>query len=128
MPVGEGARSEEERREWQQLGTDPAAELARRVTSGDVTGAIGTVPEALQASIGQIGSAAFADGFAAALLLVAIAAVMALLTLALVRRAETMPVTVGGNPLQKSGRPKTGTSRAGHGEPATATDRVGLAE
>jgi EmrB/QacA subfamily drug resistance transporter len=77
-----------------------AAELAKHVTSGNVGGAFGTVPQALRASIWQIGHAAFADGFAAATLLAAaIAVATALLTLLLVRRAETLPVTGGSNRL-----------------------------
>jgi hypothetical protein len=61
------------------------------------------VPEALRTSIWQIGNAAFADGFAAALLLAAaIAAAMALLTLLLVRHAETLPVMGGSNHLPAS--------------------------
>jgi hypothetical protein len=64
------------------------------VTSGDVAGIVGTVPEALRASVWQIGNTAFADGFAAAALLAAaVAAAMALFTVLLVRRAETSPVT-----------------------------------
>jgi len=64
------------------------------VTSGDVGGIVGTVPEALRASVWQIGNAAFANGFAAAALLAAaVAAAMALFTVLLVRRAETLPVT-----------------------------------
>jgi hypothetical protein len=55
---------------------------------------------ALRTSIRQIGNAAFAKGFGAALLLAAaVAAATALLTLLLVRRAETLPVTGGGNHL-----------------------------
>ena len=101
-----------------------SAELAKRVTSGDVAGIVGTVPEALRTSVGQIGKVAFADGFAAATLLAAaIAAAMALLTLLLVRRAETLPVTGGSNHLPAS------ESRDSHtGEPLTSHDRVGLAE
>jgi hypothetical protein len=73
------------------------------VTSGDVAGIVGTVPEVLRTSVRQIGKAAFADGFAAATLLAAaIAAAMALLTLLLVRRAETLPVTGGSNYLPAS--------------------------
>jgi hypothetical protein len=106
------------------LDAETAAELAKRVISGDVKGIIGTAPEALRADIAQIGSAAFVHGFAAALLLAAaIAAVMALLTFALVRRAETMPLTVESNPL-----PTTVKRRAGPGEPTTTADGVGLAE
>jgi EmrB/QacA subfamily drug resistance transporter len=96
-----------------------AAELARHVTSGDVGGIVGTVPEALRTSIRQIGNAAFAGGFAAATLLAAaIAAVMALLTLLLVRRSETSPVAAS---LPAS---KTRHSRAG--EPLTSRDNVEL--
>ena len=85
------------------LDAEKAAELSKHVTSGDVGGIVGTVPEALRTSIWQIGNAAFADGFAAAALLAAaIAAAMALLTLLLVRRAETLPVTGGSNHLPAS--------------------------
>jgi EmrB/QacA subfamily drug resistance transporter len=105
------------------LDAEKAAELAKRVTSGDVRGIVGTVPEALRTSIWQIGNAAFADGFAAALLLAAaIAAAMALLTLLLVRRAETLPVTGGSNHLPAS---EIRHSRAG--ELLTAHDRVATA-
>jgi hypothetical protein len=73
------------------------------VTSGDVGGIVGTVPEVLRTSIWQIGNAAFADGFAAAMLLAAaVAATMALFTVLLVRRVETLPVTAGGNRLLAS--------------------------
>jgi hypothetical protein len=70
------------------LDAEKAAELSKHVTSGDVGGIVGTVPQALRTSIWQIGNAAFADGFAAA---------MALLTLLLARHVETLPVTGGGN-------------------------------
>jgi len=77
-----------------------AAELSRRVTSGDVAGFVGALPQALQTGIRQIGNAAFADGFAAALLLAAaLAAAMALVTLLLVRHTETLPVTGSNNHL-----------------------------
>jgi hypothetical protein len=77
------------------LDAETAAELAKHVTSGDVVGIVGTVPEALRASVWQIGNAAFADGFAAAALLAAaVAAAMALFTVLLLRRAETLPVTL----------------------------------
>ena len=66
------------------LDAETAAELAKHVTSGDVVGIVGTVPEALRASVWQIGNAAFADGFAAAALLAAaVAAAMALFTVLL---------------------------------------------
>jgi hypothetical protein len=85
------------------LDAEKAAELSKHVTSGEVGGIVGTMPEALRTSIWQIGNAAFADGFAAALLLAAaIASAMALLTLLLVRRAETLPVTGGSNHLPAS--------------------------
>src|SRR5260370_22549 len=78
------------------LDAETAAELAKHVTSGDVAGVVGTVPEALRASVWQIGNAAFADGFAAAALLAAaVAAAAALFTVLLVRRAETVAVTGG---------------------------------
>jgi EmrB/QacA subfamily drug resistance transporter len=106
------------------LDAEKAAELAKHVTSGDVGGIVGTLPEALRTSIWQIGNAAFADGFAAATLLAAaIAAAMALLTLLLVRRAETLPVTGDSNHLPAS------ESRDSHtGESLTSHDRIGLAE
>jgi EmrB/QacA subfamily drug resistance transporter len=85
------------------LDAEEAAELAKHVTSGDVAGIVGTVPEVLRTSVRQIGKAAFADGFAAATLLAAaIAAAMALLTLLLVRRAQTLPITGGRNYLPAS--------------------------
>jgi EmrB/QacA subfamily drug resistance transporter len=82
------------------LDAETAAELAKHVTSGDVAGIVGTVPEALRTSVWQIGNAAFADGFAAAALLAAaVAAAMALFTVLLVRRAETSPVRGDGTHL-----------------------------
>lgn len=85
------------------LDAEKAAELSKHVTS-DVEGIVGTVPEALRTSIRQIGNSAFADGFAAALLLAAaIAGVMALFTVLLVRRAETLPITGGGTRLAPQG-------------------------
>jgi EmrB/QacA subfamily drug resistance transporter len=106
------------------LTAEKAAELSKHVTSGDVAAIIGTVPEALRTSIWQIGNAAFADGFAAAELLAAtIAAAMALLTLLLVRRAETLPVTGGSNRLPAS------EIRHSHvGESLTSHDCIELAE
>ena len=106
------------------LDAGKAAELAKHVTSGDVAGIVGTVPEALRASVTQIGNAAFVDGFAAATLLAAaIAAAMALFTLLLVRRAETLPVTPGGAHLPASEIRHSHTR-----ESLTSQDRVGLAE
>jgi hypothetical protein len=106
------------------LDAGKAAELAKHVTSGDVAGIVGTVPEALQAGVLQIGNAAFADGFAAATLLAAaIAAAMALFTLLLVRRAETLPVTAGGAHLPASEIRHSYTH-----DSLTSPDRVGLAE
>jgi hypothetical protein len=84
------------------LDAETAAELAKHVTSGDVAGIVGTVPEALRASVWQIGNAAFADGFAAAALLAAAVAAAALFTVLLVRRAETLPVTGGSTHLPAS--------------------------
>ena len=85
------------------LDTEKVAELSKHVTSGDVAGIGGTVPEALRASIWHIGNAAFAYGFAAAALLAAaVAAAMALSTMLPVRRAETLPVTGDGTHLSAS--------------------------
>jgi EmrB/QacA subfamily drug resistance transporter len=85
------------------LDAETAAELAKHVTSGDIGGIIGTVPEALRASVWQLGNVAFADGFAAATLLAAaVAAAMALATALLVRRVETLPVRGGGTHLAAS--------------------------
>jgi EmrB/QacA subfamily drug resistance transporter len=104
------------------LDAGKAAELSRHVTSGDVGGIVGRVPEAMRTAIGQIGNAAFADGFAAAALLAAaVAAAMALITVLLVRRAETSPVTGGGNRL-----PSREIRHAHTGEPLTSSDRVGV--
>jgi EmrB/QacA subfamily drug resistance transporter len=106
------------------LDAEKAAELSKYVTSGDVGGIVGTVPEALRTSIWQIGNAAFADGFAAAALLAAaIAAAMALLTLLWVRRAETLPLTGGSNQL-----PAGETRHSRTGESLISHDRVGLAD
>ena len=85
-----------------------ATELSKRVASGDVGGILGSVPGALRISIWHIGNSAFATGFAAALLLAAgIAAAMALLTLLLVRRDETLPMmaTVSRLPSSHISRP-----------------------
>ena len=99
------------------LDAETAAELAKNVTSGDVPGIVGTVPEALRPSVWQIGNAAFADGFAAAALLAAaFAAAMALFTVLLVRRAETLPVTGGRNE-------DTDQSRGGSWSHLQRTDR-----
>jgi hypothetical protein len=85
------------------LDSETAVELAKHVTSGDVAGIVGTVPEALRTSVWQIGNAAFADGFAAAALLAAaVAAAMALFTVLLMRRAETLPVRGDGTHLPAS--------------------------
>jgi len=99
------------------LDTETAAELAKHVTSGDVAGIVGTVPEALRASVWQIGNAAFADGFAAAALLAAaVAAAAALFTVLLVRRAETLPVRGGSTE-------DMGQSRGGSWSHLQRTDR-----
>jgi hypothetical protein len=85
------------------LDTGTAAELAKHVTSGDFAVIVGTMPEALRASVWQVRNAAFANGFAAAALLAAaVAAAMALLTVLLVRRAETLPAAGCGTHLAAS--------------------------
>jgi hypothetical protein len=82
------------------LDAETATKLAGHAASGDVAGIIGTVPEAVRASVWQIVNAAFADGFAAAALLAAaVAAAMALFTVLLVRHTETLPVTDPGTHL-----------------------------
>ena len=82
------------------LDAETATKIAGHVGSGDVAGIIGTVPEAVRASVWQIVNAAFADGFAAAALLAAaVAAAMALFTVLLVRHTETLPVTDPGTHL-----------------------------
>jgi EmrB/QacA subfamily drug resistance transporter len=106
------------------LDAGKAAELSRHVTSGDVGGIVGTVPEAMRTAIWQIGNAALADGFAAAALLAAaVAAAMALFTMLLVRRTETSPVAGGGNCL-----PASEIRHAHAGESLTSSGRIGLAE
>jgi len=105
------------------LDAEEAGELSRRVTSGDVRSIVGSVPDALQAGIRQIGNSAFIEGFMAALLLAAaIAGTMALLTLLLVRRAETLPITIGGN------KSANGSGRSDVGKSLKPRDRVELAE
>ncbi len=93
------------------LDAEKVAELSKHVTSGDVAGIVGTVPEALRASIWHIGNVAFAYGFAAAALLAAAVAAAALFTMLLVRRAETLPVTGDGAHLSASTMKPTGVSR-----------------
>jgi len=74
------------------LDGEKATELSRAVISGDFAAQVDALPSALQAIIRQIGASAFADGFAAGTLLAGgVAAGGALLTLLLVRRAETLP-------------------------------------
>jgi EmrB/QacA subfamily drug resistance transporter len=77
------------------LGVDPrlAASAARRVTAGDIAGMVGDIPGAIQTEVHSAGLAAFASGFAAASLLAAtVAAAAGILTLVLVRSADTAPV------------------------------------
>lgn len=77
---------------------DIAAAAAKRVASGDLTGATAGVPEALQAHLHAAASQAFAGGFAeASLVAAAVAAMTGVLAFTLVRPADTAP--------------------AGHGEP-----------
>jgi EmrB/QacA subfamily drug resistance transporter len=74
----------------QSLDPDLAAAAAKRVASGDLTGVIGTVPEALQVQIHAAAATAFANGFGAASLVAAIvAAITGALAFGLVRVADT---------------------------------------
>jgi EmrB/QacA subfamily drug resistance transporter len=80
------------------LGVDPAiaAAAAKRVASGDLTGATAGVPEALQAHLHAAASTAFAGGFAeASLVAAAVAAMTGVLAFTLVRPADTAPAGNG---------------------------------
>src|SRR2546425_12995320 len=80
------------------LGVDPAiaAAAAKRVASGDLTGATAGVPEALQAHLHAAASQAFAGGFAeASLVAAAVAAMTGVLAFTLVRPADTAPAGHG---------------------------------
>jgi EmrB/QacA subfamily drug resistance transporter len=69
-----------------------AAAAAKRVTSGDLSGMLDTVPPVLRGTLHAAGLASFSDGFAAASLLAALIAVVACpLTFWLVRADETAP-------------------------------------
>ncbi len=76
------------------LGLDPAVAgaAARRVTSGDIGGVVGTISEGLRVPVQAAAATAFAGGFAAASGVAAVAAaVAAILAFALVRTADTAP-------------------------------------
>jgi hypothetical protein len=80
------------------LGVDPAlaAAAAKRVASGDLTGATAGVPEALQAHLHAAAYTAFAGGFAeASLVAAAVAAITGVLAFTLVRPADTAPAGNG---------------------------------
>src|SRR6266851_315176 len=80
------------------LGVDPpmAAAAAKRVASGDLTGATAGVPEALQAHLHAAASQAFAGGFAeASLVAAAVAAMTGVLAFTLIRPADTAPAGNG---------------------------------
>jgi EmrB/QacA subfamily drug resistance transporter len=75
------------------LGADVAQSLARRIISGDLVGALSQAPVEVRGELQRVGTAVFSDGFAAAsLAAAAVALVCAILTLVLVRSAETPPV------------------------------------
>jgi EmrB/QacA subfamily drug resistance transporter len=80
--------------------TDSSA-AARRVTSGDLAGALSSVPAAARSALQAAGRASFADGFAAASLLAALVALVAcLLTFLLVRAEETAPTPLEERPCK----------------------------
>jgi hypothetical protein len=71
------------------LDVQVAAETAKWVASGDVTGAVGKLSPELQTYIFAAASAAFANGFAVASLVAAVvAAIAGLLAVFLLRRGE----------------------------------------
>jgi hypothetical protein len=78
------------------LGLEPkfAAQAAKQVASGDLTGVMIDVPARLQTQVHAPGWAAFAGGFAAASLVgAAVAALTGILTYILVRSADSAPIT-----------------------------------
>jgi EmrB/QacA subfamily drug resistance transporter len=75
------------------LGQDLAQSLARRIISGDLIGALSQAPIGIRGELRMVGTAVFADGFAAAsLAAAAVAMVCAILTLVLVRSSETQAI------------------------------------
>lgn len=74
------------------LSNHTAEIAAKRVTSGDLSGLLQSVPQAIRSRLHDAGLAAFADGFAAASLLGAVVAALAcVLTFMLIRSADTAP-------------------------------------
>jgi hypothetical protein len=74
------------------LSPDVARESARRVTSGDLGGALQMLPATVHGTLEKAGSQAFSEGFAAASLAAALVAAVALaLTYWLVSSSETAP-------------------------------------
>jgi EmrB/QacA subfamily drug resistance transporter len=72
------------------LSPDLAQSLARRIISGDLTGALSQAPAGIRGELQAVGTAVFSEGFAAAsLTAAAVAAVCAILTFVLVRSSET---------------------------------------
>jgi EmrB/QacA subfamily drug resistance transporter len=75
------------------VGATQAAEAAKRVVSGDLTGALDALPSLGRGTLHSAGQASFAKGFAAASLLAMLIALAAcLLAFALIRPEETLPV------------------------------------
>jgi MFS family permease len=75
-------------------GLDPAAADAgaKRVASGDLSGLLASVPDAVRTRLHDAGLSAFADGFARASVVAAVvAAVACLLTFTFVRREDAAP-------------------------------------
>jgi EmrB/QacA subfamily drug resistance transporter len=72
------------------LSPDLAQSLARRIISGDLTGALSQAPAGIRGELQGAGTAVFSEGFAAAsLTAAAVAAICAILTFVLVRSSET---------------------------------------
>jgi EmrB/QacA subfamily drug resistance transporter len=72
------------------LSADLAQSVARRILSGDLTGAIPLVPANVRPGLQALGTTVFAQGFAAASVAAAtVAAICAILTFVLVRASDT---------------------------------------
>lgn len=94
------------------LAQDLSDNVAQRVTSGDLVGAVAQAPQNVRRGLQRIGVGAFAQGFSAASLTAAsVALISAILTFALVRSSDTAAhanatiaqgVGVQSNPLQSS--------------------------
>jgi EmrB/QacA subfamily drug resistance transporter len=85
------------------LSPDVARESARRVTSGDLGGALQMLPATVHGTLEKAGSQAFSEGFAAASLAAALVAAVALaLTYWLVSSSETAPAPLAARDTETS--------------------------